>query len=231
MVPLTKRTVVPSNDMITIVDSLLNRGITVVIVSGRGHSLLGVRNQLSTRNRKKIVIAPYNGAEIFLGNKRRITQRPLKISPRTFRHRVGKSIEDFCANVKFKRYSIQIIPRSRSKRTLDTLTTVVRPMLPPGLVARSSGFAVDVFPTSQLKDTCLSYVSSLLRKNLRSLRVGDQGHELGNDYELLNVKGGFSVGTLSRNPFGCYPVVNCSGQSKSGVNGTEYLLGTTFGCV
>ncbi len=38
------------------------------------------------------------------------------------------------------------------------------------------------------------------------LRIGDQGQEGGNDHELLDSSSGFSVGEVSRSPHGCFPV-------------------------
>jgi hypothetical protein len=40
------------------------------------------------------------------------------------------------------------------------------------------------------------------------LRIGDQGHEGGNDFELLDSPAGFSVGTLSESHGGCIPVLD-----------------------
>jgi hypothetical protein len=227
IVPLTDRTGRPAPEIINLLECLLDRTVTVVIISGRGHSVLSLQSQLSERNRGRIVIALYNGAELMIGEKR-IVHGSLSRKLMAARHMVMNVLGKTVASIEIKRYCMQVMPRVKSQTSLDSLTTAIQQLLPTGLVARNSGFAVDVFPVSQLKNACLNTVNVLARRKIHFLRVGDQGHELGNDYELLNVIGGFSVGTLSHSPKGCFPVIDRDGRRKMGVHGTLYLLGNTF---
>lgn len=61
------------------------------------------------------------------------------------------------------------------------------------------------------------------------LRIGDQGAVGGNDYELLNDLHGFSVGTFSDEPGHCHPVLDEALESDlSGAEATERLLEMTL---
>jgi len=62
--------------------------------------------------------------------------------------------------------------------------------------------------TSTHKGKALSEVSKLLGiPRSYILRIGDQGKEGFNDYELLNSPYGFSVGSVSKNLYTCFPVL------------------------
>jgi hypothetical protein len=231
IVPITRRSQKPSRELIDILDRFLDNGIIVVIVSGRGRSLLGLHSQLSEHNRRRVVIALYNGAELVVGAKKKVVHRPLRKKLMTARRMLKSNLRESAWSVELKRYSIQILPQARSQQSLDALTRVIQRYLPNGLVARSSAFAVDVFPDAQLKNACLDSVNAYVKRKIHFLRVGDQGHELGNDYELLNVIGGFSVGTISRSPRGCFPVIDCDAKRMTGEDGTTHLLTKTFDVV
>lgn len=59
----------------------------------------------------------------------------------------------------------------------------------------------------------------------RILRIGDQGQEGGNDFDLLDVNSGFSVGELSRNVSHCHPVLDDELETQlRGAVATEHLL-------
>lgn len=57
------------------------------------------------------------------------------------------------------------------------------------------------------------------------LRIGDQGDEFGNDFEMLDCKQGFSVKELSNNPSGCFPFLNLDNYNiETGPNAAAQLL-------
>lgn len=63
----------------------------------------------------------------------------------------------------------------------------------------------------------------------KMVRIGDQGDEAGNDFEMLNNICGFSVGKLSTNPTTCWPVMHfcdpyVDPDILSGVTATACLL-------
>jgi len=83
---------------------------------------------------------------------------------------------------------------------------------------------LDLSPTN--KHAALEAVAKLIGETSdRILRIGDQGAELGNDYELLASPSGFSVGTISRSIDSCFPVVDvAAGKQLKSTQGTEALL-------
>jgi hypothetical protein len=107
---------------------------------------------------------------------------------------------------------------------MDSICSFVETLLPPSVIARNSGYSVDIYPKSSTKDNSVRDVQRILGRTLRFLRVGDQGHEFGNDFELLDHLGGFSVGTISSNPQRCFPVLDKKGAVISGTDGTFSLL-------
>jgi hypothetical protein len=107
---------------------------------------------------------------------------------------------------------------------MDAICGMLDGFLPSNLIARNSGYSIDIFPKRASKDFCTQAVQNVLRRELRYLRIGDQGHEHGNDFELLDHLGGFSVGTISCRPTTCFPVLDRSGRRLVGVEGTRYLL-------
>jgi hypothetical protein len=111
---------------------------------------------------------------------------------------------------------------------MDGLCKRVGLLLPSGLSAKNSGFAIDVYPAKMTKDYCLAFIRRAVRRNLQFLRIADQGHELGNDYELLDSTGGLTVGTISAATRGCFPVLSRRGKRFLGPSGVTYALADLF---
>lgn len=60
--------------------------------------------------------------------------------------------------------------------------------------------------------------------NNSMIRIFDQGDEKGNDYKILKSKQGFSTGTISKDPFSCFPIIDEHGNVLKGINATKYIL-------
>lgn len=56
------------------------------------------------------------------------------------------------------------------------------------------------------------------------VRICDEGRKYGNDYEILNVSQAFSTGSISDEPFACFPVIDENGNKLIGLAATKYLL-------
>ena len=56
------------------------------------------------------------------------------------------------------------------------------------------------------------------------IRIFDQGDENGNDYKILKSKQGFSTGTISKDPFSCFPIIDKYGNVLKGIDATKYIL-------
>lgn len=56
------------------------------------------------------------------------------------------------------------------------------------------------------------------------VRICDEGREHGNDYEILNVSQAFSTGTISKQPYTCFPIIDDDGNKLEGIQSTAYLI-------
>jgi len=232
LVSLFNRTGRLSRSIVNSIGNFLNGEIPVVIISGRGESLLRLRQQLAKFKLDTLFLAMYNGAEIVdaeTGAIMRKEKNPTFPLNRAFELLAENSdIMSTKTKIVQKPYSIQIQVKERSILRLDELCLRFSSILPNGFAVRSSGYAIDVYPRARMKDYCLRLINERLDMRLNFLRVGDQGHELGNDFELLNIRGGFSVGTVSTDRRSCFPVVDESGNRLLGVRGCVHLLNHTF---
>lgn len=84
-------------------------------------------------------------------------------------------------------------------------------------------FTLDL--TSTDKRAAIDYVAA--RRGIDStmiLRLGDRGSEGENDWAMLDSPAGFSVGSCSESPKGCWPVLDQSFQRVTELSGTTALL-------
>lgn len=232
LVSLFNRTGKLSRAIVSSIGNFLNNEIPIVIISGRGESLLRLRRQLCKFELGTLFLAMHNGAEIVDAKSGGLIRREKQIGfslNRAF-ERLSQNPHIMQGTVKItqKPYFIQMQVKERSMLQLDELCRWASTVLSPGLVVRSSGYAVDIYPRSRMKDYCLPLLNEHLEMRVNFIRIGDQGHELGNDFELLNRRGGFSVGTVSADRRSCFPVVDEAGNRLLGVKGSIHLLNRTF---
>lgn len=232
LVSLLNRTGKLAPAVVKAVGNYLDNEIPVMVISGRGDSLLKVRNQLSGFTLNSFYLAMYDGSKIVHGQSGRTISTGTRLSDslRQIYHRLCsiKEIRKLASSITLKTYCIQIRPREFSPLRLESICRKLNMILPNGFVARSSGYTVDVYPVSRMKERCLGLLCKVLRTPLDFVRIGDQGHDLGNDYELLSDAGGFSVGTVSASERNCFPVVNQQGDRLLSVKGLTYLLTQSF---
>lgn len=229
LISLASRGSSPSLSLLRTIGKILDYGLPVVIISGRGDSLLELNKSLSGFSQDSLFLAMYNGSKITRGSQSEIIcdhKIGLKRLFASIRNNssLGKDIQR-CG---LKDYAIQILPRKKSKGFMDALCERMKVILPPPFVARNSGFALDIYPIARTKDHSLKAISEFAGTKMRFLRIGDQGHEFGNDYELLHSKGGFSVGTISADPYFCFPVLDFKGKRLQGPTGAKVLLSDIF---
>jgi len=231
LVSLFNRTGRLSRAIVNSINNFLNGETPVVIISGRGECLLRLRQQLAKSRLDTLFLAMYNGAEIVEAKSGGIVRKENSIFSlnRVFQLLTENS-NIFPTKVKIvqKPYSIQMQVSERSMLRLDELCRRVSTILPHAFAVRSSGYAVDVYPRAKMKDYCLRLINERFDMRLNFVRVGDQGHELGNDFELLSRRGSFSVGTVSTDKRTCFPVVDEGGNRLLGVKGCIHLLNHTF---
>src|SRR5438552_337875 len=225
LISLRNRGAPPSKRIMLLLANSVENGIPVVIITGRGRSLLSLVPRFSKFDQNLVFYATYNGTEMYRGRSRTpVILRNFDLRPIFHRLQNNHDLNRLIRRLTLNRRSIQLIPRNKSRPYMDSICRMLEGFVPSNLIARNSGYSIDVFPRTTNKDYCTQTVQKVLGKDLRYLRIGDQGHEYGNDFELLNHVGGFSVGTISCKPTGCFPVVDKSGRTIVGVEGTRYLL-------
>ncbi len=196
-----------------------------MVITGRGRSLLALRRILQRHDQNELFLAMYNGAVIEYGSSKRnatATKMNLKGIYKSLKrnHQLQGSVSMW----RLKSYFIQAITRRKSTSYMDDVCSHLQNVLPNSVVARNSGYSVDVYPRQLLKVGCLRVINNILGEDKNYLRIGDQGHEQGNDFDLLNARGGFSVGTISANPRTCFPVLDRNGKPQIGPSGVISLL-------
>jgi hypothetical protein len=191
-----------------------------------------LRPQLAKFRLDTLFLAMYNGAEIVNAESGLIVKKEKNsassLNPAFELLAENSDVTPTKTKIVQKPYSIQIQVRERSMSRLDEICRMVSTVLPHGFAVRSSGYAIDVYPRAKMKDYCLRLINEHFGVRLNFIKVGDQGHKLGNDFELLSKTGGFSVGTLSTDRRSCFPVVDEWGNRLLGVKGCIHLLSHTF---
>jgi hydroxymethylpyrimidine pyrophosphatase-like HAD family hydrolase len=228
LISLRNRTGRPSPEVLAALEIPINSGLPLVIITGRGESLLGLKPLFSRFDQNLVFFAMYNGCKIVQGSGKTVSKRRLNLKPLLSRLKRDRDLATCVREWFLKPWSLRVIPITRSRPFMDELCKALLDRLPSNFVARNSGYSVDVYLRSATKEMPLQMVNSLLGRRLRYLRIGDQGHSLGNDYELLNAPGGFSVGTLSSRPGACFPVLERSGRRVMGPRGITYLFSGIF---
>ncbi len=225
LISLLNRGAPPSPKIVRKLGESLENGIPVVIITGRGGSLLKLLPMFADFDQNLLFYATYNGTEIYRGmNETPIISRKSNLTTIFRDLQLNPELHAFVCKWFLTERSIRAIPNNKSRSYMDSLCVIMKRYLPSELVARNSGYSVDIYPKIATKDHCIHIVQRILGDKRRFLRVGDQGHEYGNDFEMLDHLGGFSVGTVSAKPITCFPVVDGSGRRRFGPDGALSLL-------
>jgi|GEM_PF-3405294 len=224
------------------VAGLLQRGVHVFLVTGRGQTstrlaarFIRDETRISSWYLRRLACVALNGVIFlatngqgeadFLGTEETLVEdipdcgRLISAIEAAISHLPSVKVEP-------KTHSIRIVVRLAHE--LDNVRRLLEQTLSPWIETCS--------------DLCLSsgkygpvYSLSLSRSNKRAaleliakrlgissdfiLRIGDQGQEGGNDYELLDSSSGFSVGEVSKSFSGCFPVFD--DDFKAGMRAAE----------
>jgi hydroxymethylpyrimidine pyrophosphatase-like HAD family hydrolase len=230
------------------VGRLLQRGIPVILITGRGrgstkiaaraikeHSQLSDwymrRLQCVTSNGVLLLHTPNDNPSEMLSLETHLTDR--SFDPRTLdsaMHNLKKKYPEM--SVSEELHAIRLVFESEGTRE-DAEKRLLK-LLGSGRYS-SSRYYVSRGEYARLKclDVCGTNKQEALdavahRLGISSekiLRIGDQGQDGGNDYHLLASSSGFSVGYVSRSPFQCFPVLDDNLQRQLfGAEATEHLL-------
>jgi hydroxymethylpyrimidine pyrophosphatase-like HAD family hydrolase/pyrimidine operon attenuation protein/uracil phosphoribosyltransferase len=220
-----------------LVSQLLKRGVPIILITGRGstarHSAAQIRDasNLSSWQTRRLFCATHNGVTFlrtpsadpdrFLGEKVHLApwdrvDRFAGHLQRQFGQHQAANLGDYLFNV--KDHSIRITTKNpKTHGLLLKLVETARqafardnshetPIYIATGVYGSETLSIDITKTNKAK--AIEDIAKLLFIDPeRILRIGDQGHVSGNDYDLLNSNSGFSVRRFSAETQSCFPVV------------------------
>lgn len=232
LVPIGRRYFrsLPKPQIVRVLRELLRKGIILIIITGRGESISPFIKILS-KDGGSVFLVQHNGAKIVWPNVSKTLFEAKMVRFREIRELISTNplIRRLCEKVDAGPYGIQIYPTH--PRFLQYLTDVTKGFLDEKGVlevgVRNSGWAVDIGPKGVDKGVALKRIRRYIRPKLKLsqiLKLADQGHPSGNDFELLSKRHSFSVGSISSNPRSCYPVVSKRGKRVLGPRGSVLLL-------
>lgn len=218
----------PSNEISSLLNSLLENGVTVGIATGRGKS---VRADLQKIIKKEywanLIIGYHNGSDIgYLSeNNHPNSSRKKSDSISTLSNLIQEQERlTKIATIKYKPHQISIEPKKKIYwiRTLQLLNQSVHSSQMRELRLFESSHSFDIVDTTvsklHLVDSCKNIaIKKKLSDNV--LCIGDKGKLPGNDYELLSSPYALSVHTVSLDPSLCW---NLSPPGYRGIQSTVY---------
>jgi len=240
-----------NNPFTKTIDELLFRYITyfsrqkipIIFLSGRGTSLLeevleNVRKYTSPSTylivTDNLYFVTYNGATIYDSNYSVIyTEKDVTNKLKKYFYEIVRDLligyEKHIERVKIKNNNIQIFVSDDTIRRI-ILTKIKGHTIHSriSLNIRETGKGIDVYPINMGKHIALKHLMNYLNKNSKEirnvLRIADQGHEHGTDFEFLNTIGGFTTDKVSHCPYGCFPVVSSNGLVLKFNEATKYIF-------
>lgn len=206
---------------------LLNEGIRLIIASGRGDSLRKCLLDAIDKSFHEKVLVGYYGGSVIL---------PLSIDPATpspnpefheLLNWLGETYTDFTDPLVKYAKGGQFTIRTNSSRVSTHLASALRAWVVEnkkvGWRVFSSGHSLDVLDNDTSKRNVLRHIHDLYNLDLTSeiLRLGDSGHEDGNDYELLSNGLSLSSDRISSSLATCW---NFAPKGNRQANATLYYL-------
>jgi hydroxymethylpyrimidine pyrophosphatase-like HAD family hydrolase len=239
-------------EMSSVVGDLLERGVPVILVTGRGrtsarqaaseirlHSGLSDwymrRLQCITHNGVFLLQTPVENPSAFLELEETIQSTPFDVDL------IHRKLEEEIENESLRAAIMAITKEPKSIRLmlavsqdLNAVERCIRRLIKgmanenrPLYLSRGSyegNTCLDVSATNKMIGL-IRAAASIGVEPARIARIGDQGNEGGNDFDLLNCDSGFSVKEFSQKPTVCLPVLSEDlTKSLKGARATRRLL-------
>lgn len=239
-----------SGEMVVIISRLLEKGIPVILISGRGRtSLRAAATQVRRESKisdwylRRLQCVCYNGLirlytktskpdkflelEDFLFE----TSKEQRAILEAYKSENEKYVVKFSSKIGYLRIRADVDGFvERVPRNLSGLAEKLGNL--PGseswFISRSL-YEGQFWWTLTPKDKSHALERIAKRLGLPSstiLRIGDSGGENGNDESILNCDSGFSVGSVSEIHNGCLPIFSKSGEQLRGADGTQRIIST-----
>ena len=212
------------------VSSLLRQGMVLAIATGRGNSLYDdLRNRFAPELHSAITVGYYSGSLIARLDEP-FEQPPANAAFQDLWDWLQKSVyHQHCKPLSDLARGGQLSIRLDSARECSRLLAAVQHWLERnglrGWRAFSSGHSIDILDADTSKRKVVAHVASQCQidPNTEILRLGDAGHEGGNDYELLSEGLSLSCERVSVDLATCWNF-GASGSNQVDVTST-YLRG------
>jgi hydroxymethylpyrimidine pyrophosphatase-like HAD family hydrolase len=232
---IAKRDDGPPAEVLLGLRELLKKGCILVVITGRGKSVKPFFKSIAKKSRKTYLCL-YNGAKVIQGVKDNVLfEKRLQKSEEINKILLQDStIGLLCKRIDAGEYGIQVFPRDNKKLAFafSRVRKLIREHHFDSFAdISSSGWTIDITPKDIDKGHALDTVINAIDGNLKEenfLKLGDQGHQGGNDFKLLNKKHAFSVDTISGDLNSCFPVVDSSGKRLFGPEGACLALTRTI---
>jgi hydroxymethylpyrimidine pyrophosphatase-like HAD family hydrolase len=226
LVPINKRNSLFSNTLTRLLNEMLDAGMYLIVITGRGDSIWQSLDNLDEKHHRKVFHAMYNGGIIV-----NYARKEKPISQTTIPHE-DEIVQLLRNDPVLRSNKVEVTPkqvmiRVKCSENADIISKHVTKLIAKyPVTASSSGWAVDINSRKVNKSFALTeilkHTPSL--RNKRLVKVGDKGDKIGNDYALLKRRYSFSVGDISPAIDSCFPVLDENGRSFNGIQGTLMLL-------
>ncbi len=235
LIPLEEPDARLAEELVHALTELIVLGIPIAVITGRGRSLIrAMRTALPSSLHELVDCYLYNGAVLWtLSHEHPTWVRELPQQQLIYKHLEGLTDRrDMVREIETASLGCQVTVHLVSPTMAAPVMKDVASLLgnfESLLAVRTSGRSVDITARSvskvgALDEFCSRRAGGGVRRT--PLVVADQGDEEGNDHDILQTPGAFSVDRLHWNPRSCFPVLRNKGQLMvlRGPEATLWLL-------
>ena len=209
---LEERFGTPRREIIEKIESFLNNGITIGIVTGRGRSVReNLQKLISNEYWDKFLIGYYNGAQVGTLADDSLPEKENNID--LFNNiatllRSELLLKDYTTtDLRKGQLTITVKDKKNSEVIKNTMKDILKREYPFNIQILESSHSIDIISTKTSKNLIVDYCREKLEdkesKN-KFLFIGDKGKWPGNDFQLLSNEFSLSVDEVSSDPYTCW---------------------------
>lgn len=205
--------------------SLLEKGIKIVIATGRGQSVgKSFKNTFEQKYWPQIKVGYYNGAcPLTLGEEDKLEEwkkQGLDEELRALQEELKRRLPERCIDYKFEERRLQLsiegkMTSAESQMVHDTCREIIWDKQLKGIRIWRSSHSMDIVVYHEVSKL------RVIEDSTHTLCIGDYGTVEGNDYELLTTSYSLSVDKVSKNTDSCW---NIAPSGVYGLDATLYYL-------
>ncbi len=219
MIYLDNRDEITSKDILKKLKRLNDKKIPILILTGRGSSVLRQIPITDYSFKDYVFFAQYNGGKIILGNGGVLNE--IRIKENKNYHKIKLFLKENEIPFKEKISSFVIFGETELFDTINSYLCDLK-----GWRVVKTNYSYDIIPNEVSKYNALIRGCQLF--NLHGidsiLKIGDSGDKEGNDYDFLKLKNSFSVGSFSPEIETNFPLVDDNCEFLTGPDGLKFIL-------